>query len=186
MNPTVTFAGAKADRMVGSFSVLFEHARPDPEALLASVISYVNKRAQASVEGIRAQWTGDWLRRRDVWLKRMGKLLTPAEVTQVSPSMKTTAAVHKARHDGRLLAIEVGDRVYFPEFQFGDDGAPAPWVRELGALMPDSDAMLQFLAGGRGGSKGRSYGERLRDQSDGSIVEQMLATARRQALAEAR
>lgn len=168
------------------FRTLLERLNPDPTDILDLAVMYADKKAQSAIEGVRAAWTGDWLRRRTVWLERMGKMRTAAEVTEISPSMKTTAAVHKARHDGRLLGIDVGDRVYFPEFQFSKDGAPAPWVRRLVEAMPDSNTVLQFLAAERPAMKGRSFARVLRENPGASAIEGMLGDAERVALAEAR
>jgi len=166
------------------FRALLDRLNPDPRDVMEMAVSYVDKRAQSTIEGVRASWTGDWLERRTVWFERMGKMRTAAEVTEVSPSMKTTAAVHKARHDGRLLGI-VGDRVYFPEFQFAADGTPAPWARRLVVALPDSNTLLQFLAAERQDLKGRSFAEVLREKSTSEpLIETMLGEAERVAAAE--
>jgi hypothetical protein len=181
---TATAVQSMPDREM--FRTLLERLNPDPADILELAVLYADKRDQSAIEGVRAAWTGDWLRRRTVWFERMGKMRTAAEVTKVSPSMRTTAAVHKARHDGRLLGIDVGDRVYFPEFQFSKDGTPAPWVRRLVEAMPDSNTLLQFLAAERPAMKGRSFAQVLREDSDPSVIEGMLGDAGRVALAEAR
>jgi len=147
---------------------------------------YLGTRAKDDAETVQAQWVNDWLSRRQDWLSRLGKLLTAPEVAAFSPSMKTPAAVHKARHDGRLLAFDLGDRTYFPEFQFQQDGKPAPWVRPLVERLPSTDTTLQFLAAGRTGLKGRSFAELLREgTAKPAIVEAMLQAASELADAEA-
>jgi hypothetical protein len=179
-----TAVEAVADREV--FRTILDRLNLAPTDIMELTVLYVDKKAQSTIEGVHAAWTGDWLRRRTAWFERMGKMRTAAEVTKVSPSMKTKAAVHKARNDGRLMGIDVGDRVYFPEFQFSHDGTPAPWVRRLVEAMPDSNALLQFLAAERTGVKGRSFAEVIRENSDPSVIEGMLADAERVASAEAR
>ena len=179
-----------AIKTLDAISGVLEATDPDPVGLIERVSAYLDAKAQVSAESAHAAWTGDWLRRRQEWLGRMGKLLTSAEVAAISPTMKTSAAVHKARHDGRLLAVELGDRVYFPEFQFRSDGTPAPWARELMTALPDAPTCLQFLAAGRKKFKGRSYAEILREKYAGSgpnpAVERLLDEAKAVALAEAR
>lgn len=166
---------------------IVETMQPDPAALLERVQSYVDRRAQKDVESARASWVSDWLRRRHEWLERLGKLLTAAEVNTLSPSMKSSAAVHKARHEGRLIAIDLGDRAYFPAFQLDADGVPAAWVRDLAEALPDSDTLLQFLAAARPALKGRSYADLLRDgKATPPVLETMLRQAREIAVAEAR
>jgi len=160
---------------------------PRPRDLLKHVRDYLDTRAKDDAETVQAQWVNDWLSRRQDWLSRLGKLLTAPEVAAFSPSMKTPAAVHKARHDGRLLAFDLGDRTYFPEFQFQKDGKPAPWVRPLAERLPATDTTLQFLAAGRTGLKGRSFAEQLREgTAKPAIVAAMLQAASELADAEAR
>ena len=168
------------------FRTLLERLDPDPADILELAVLYADKKAQSTIEGVRAAWTGDWLRRRTVWFERMGKMRTAAEVTELSPSMKTTAAVHKARHDCRLLGIDVGDRVYFPELQFLPDGTPAPWVRRLVEALPDSNTLLQFLAAERPAINGRSFAEVFRANPVPSVIEGILSNAERMAVMEAR
>ena len=182
--PTMT---AKA---LDAISGVIEATEPDPVGLIERVTAYLDAKAQSSAESAQAACADAWLRRRQEWLGRMGKLLTSAEVAALSPSMKTSAAVHKARHDGRLLAVELGARVYFPEFQFRRDGTPAAWVRDLVGALPDSATSLQFLAARRKALKGRSYAEILREEppkdAGSPAVTRLLSEAKQLAAAEAR
>jgi hypothetical protein len=155
-------------KALDAISGVIEATEPDPVGLIERVTAYLDAKAQSSAESAQAACAVAWLRRRQEWLGRMGKLLTSAEVVALSPSMKTSAAVHKARHEGRLLAVELGDRVYFPEFQFQRDGTPAAWVRDLVGALPDSATSLQFLAARRKALKGRSYAEILREEPPAS------------------
>ena len=159
---------------------------PRPNDLIERVRDYLDTRAGKDAEAAQAQWVNDWLRRRQEWLTRLGKLLTAVEVAAFSPTMKTPAAVHKARHDGRLLAVDLGDRTYFPEFQFQKDGRPAAWVRTLSGRLPDGDTQLQFLAAGRTAWKGGSFVEMLRKETvRPETIEAMLQAASEVAEAEA-
>jgi len=69
-----------------------------------------------------------------------------------------TAAVHKAKDEGRILAYqEVGKRSYlFPLFQF-EDRAVATWVVELINIVGDGFAVLHFLTVKRKSLHNRSF-----------------------------
>jgi hypothetical protein len=168
------------------FDDVLEQLQPEPAGLLEGVRAYLDRRTQKDAESVHLALDAEWLRRREQWLVRVGKLLPANEVARFSPSMKTRAAVHKAHKDGRLLAVEIGDRVFFPQFQFGEDGVARPWVRDLAAALPDSDTRLQFIAASRPALKGRSYAAVLREDPDPPTIAGMLKVAREQAAAEAR
>jgi hypothetical protein len=177
---------AKGKELDAIFQLLAGIA-PQPRDLLDRVRAYLDTRAREDAEVVRAQWITGWLSRRQDWLERLGKLLTAAQVAALSPSMKTPAAVHKARHEGRLLAFDLGERTYFPEFQFQKDGKPASWVRTLAQRISSSDTLLQFLAAGRTGQRGRSFAEMLREGgTEPHDIEGMLKAALEIMEAEAR
>lgn len=170
-----------------AFEALFRALRPDPKLVLELTSAYVDARVQAQQEEAREAWLGDWLARREAWLGRVGPMLTAADVAEASPTMKSAAAVHKARGEGRLAGLEIGDRVYFPAFQFKRDGTPAAWVRDVVAALPDADAVLQFFAAARPALGDKSYAEALGGAAiDDEGIAGMVRDARAVGMAEAR
>lgn len=180
---TPTATKEKRDRE--AIASLFRALLPDPGLVTAVTRAYVEERAQENIEHASAAWLTDWLQRREEWMGRIGQLLPAAKMVEISPTMKSVAAVHKARGEGRLIGFEVGDRVYYPAFQLRRDGTPAPWVRDVVAAVPDSDTLLQIFAAGLTAHGGRCYAELL-NEGDEKIAAEVVKYARDIAAAEAR
>jgi hypothetical protein len=166
---------------------ILEYLQPEPDALLVVTRAYIDRYARRHATSVYGVLDEAWMNRQRQWQRRIGHLLTANEVARMSTTMKTRAAIHKAHAAKRLLAVKIGSRVFFPQFQFGEDGSAMPWVRELVAALPDSDTRLQFIAAGRIAFNGQSYAAMLQTHpKDALLIAKMLKAARKQAAAEAR
>jgi len=67
-------------KALDAISGVIEATEPDPVGLIERVTAYLDAKAQSSAESAQAACAVAWLRRRQEWLGRMGKLLTSAEV----------------------------------------------------------------------------------------------------------
>jgi hypothetical protein len=185
-----TTAAARPPRQKSALTLvrdMLEYLQPEPDSLLVVTRAYIDRYAQHHAGSVHGELDAAWLKRRQQWQDRIGNLLTASEVARVNATMKTRAAIHKAHKDGRLFAVKIASRVFFPQFQFGEDGVAMPWVRELVAALPDSDTRLQFIAAGRTALNGQSYAAMLQlHPKDVQLIAKMLKVARKQAAAEAR
>lgn len=168
-----------------ALTAVLKALKPAPDVVLSALQGYLDEVLIRNLEAGEAGWVSNWLERRDEWLRKAGKLLAATSVAEISPTMKSPAAIHKARGEGRLIAFEIAGRFFFPAFQFGKDGAPESWVREVATALPDPDSQLQFLVAGRRGHNGRSFAELLNENTP-SIVPEMVREAHAIANAEAR
>lgn len=75
---------------------------------------------------------------RKALLEEFGALTGPqvADVAGSNASNRSALAA-RWRKEGRLLAVEYRDVVYYPGFQFGDDGRPLPVMADVLAIFRD-------------------------------------------------
>jgi hypothetical protein len=52
-----------------------------------------------------------------------------------STAENRSATANRWRHEGRIFGVRYQDAVYFPGFQFADDGQPLPAIRDLLAVL---------------------------------------------------
>jgi len=89
------------------------------------------------------------------------------------------SAVHKAKHENRLLAFSLPARVgdFFPVFQV-EKGELRPWIEPLLNFVGNGMPAVHFLTVKRRSLNGSSYFDLLRDDESPEVIDAMLEHAR--------